>query len=301
MNVPLAIRTLIVTFTMPDGEAISLNTDPSLQGLKLRVNVHKACLALRNRASIDITNLPKSLREELVSKFTAWNNRQAQQEGTLTPYYIKVVVQAGYQGMLMYIEPVVVFRGDVTVVNLSGTPPNITIHIMAYTQQIDVTKDPSLPFPTNATVYDFVKWAANQMGFGTNFTCDTSYNDQPVWNAAQTISTVSAILPSIQSQWTYDIAAFIDDDKLIVKDRYKIINPDETANLTEFIGIPSWTEWGVECMTLFDPTIKLAQGFNITSLMNPSLNRTYVAMELEYTLSSRDTEFYVKTGGSLPG
>jgi hypothetical protein len=299
--VALATRVLTVTFTLPDGETITLNDNPNLQGLRLRVNIHKACLAIRNRASIEITNLSTTLREKLVSLFTAWNNRQIQQEGILTPYYIHVVVEAGYQSIVESPPVVTVFMGDVTVVNLTGSPPNVAIRIMAYTQQVDVTKDPSSTFPTDGTLYDFVKWAASEMGFGNNFTCETSYNDQPVWNAAQTITTVSAILPSIQTQWTYDIAAFVDDNKLIVKDRYSIIDKSAIQTLTEFIGIPSWTEWGMECVTLFDPTVKLAQGVILKSVMNPSLTPTYVVMELEYNLSSRDTEFYGKIGGSPAG
>ena len=139
------------------------------------------------------------------------------------------------------------------------------------------------------------------MGFGSNFICDTSYNSVIINNPARSILSIASLLIDIQDMYKPDVAAFVDDDLLIVKDRNKIMNPAQTAVLSEFIGIPGWTEWGIGFQTLFDPTIKLAQGVSITSSMNPSLNGTYVVLELEYDLSSRDGPFYVKPGASPPG
>ncbi|XAO36869.1 hypothetical protein WP1_230 [Pseudomonas phage WP1] len=34
------------------------------------------------------------------------------------------------------------------------------------------------------------------------------------------------------------MAAFVDDDILVVKDRDKVIRPDEVANISSFVGIP---------------------------------------------------------------
>jgi hypothetical protein len=189
----------------------------------------------------------------------------------------------------------------VTVVNISQVPPNIGIRLTCYTHQIDVTKDTSESAPTNPTYGEFVKWAAGQMGFANNLYAKTSYDDVTIWNPAGQFMKVSALLPKIQDLYKPDVAAFIDDDRMIVKDRNAIIDPSATATLNEFIGIPTWTEWGMECNTLFNPQIRLAQGVILNSALNPILNGPFVVMELEYNLSSRDTEFYVKTSGSPPG
>jgi hypothetical protein len=294
---PLSNRILQVIFTMPStGEGIVLD-----QSLHMRVQIQKEALAIRNRATIEITNLTAALREQLASLFTAWDNRKVQ-KGYENQAYVPVEIKAGYQTVYSQPAPVTVYKGEVTIVNISQAPPNVGIRVTCYTHQIDTTQDISESAPTNATYSAFAKWAGEQMGFtGSNFYCNTSYDDLKVWNPAGLFLKKSALLPKIQDLMMPDVAAFIDDDRMIVKNRNAIIDPSATVTLTEFIGIPTWTEWGMECTTLFNPNIRLAQGVILQSVMNPSLNGTYVVMELEYNLSSRDTEFYVKTSGSPPG
>ncbi|WLW40848.1 hypothetical protein GNAINCEL_00066 [Serratia phage KKP 3709] len=97
------------------------------------------------------------------------------------------------------------------------------------------------------------------MGFGDNFICDTSINDTIIVNAGRTAFTNAALLWDIQNLYRDSVAAYIDDDFLIVKDKNKILNQGQITNLTEFInGPPEWTEWGVEFTVLFDPNVKLA-------------------------------------------
>jgi hypothetical protein len=142
-----------------------------------------------------------------------------------------------------------------------------------------------------------VQWAGKEMGFSSdNIICDTSYNDVIVGNPGRSMYAHSSLLIDIQDMYKPNVAAFIDDDQLIVKDRDKIINLSEITKVTTFVGIPSWTEWGVEFTTMFVVGIKLATGVKLTSIMNPSLNGEYVAMEIDYSLTSRDKDFYVKVG-----
>jgi hypothetical protein len=268
------------------------------QGLQIRVRINKAALAIQNRASIEITNLNTQLREQLLSQFTAWNKRQVE-TGQLSQNWIDVKIEAGYvepQGEISS----VVFLGQVALVDPASPPPNIGVRLTCYSRQIDKTSFITDRAPTKTTFAGYVKWAAEQMGFGSSYICDTSYNDVEILNPARSIFTVAGLLPDIQSYYRPDVAAFVDDNVLIVKDRSKVVNPDDVTFINRFVGIPSWTEWGCEFNAMFDPSVRLAQAVYLRSLMNPGLNGTYVLMELEYDLSSRDNPFYMKGGGSPP-
>lgn len=290
-------RVLSAVITLPNGQIVNLDQD-----LKLRVRIKKAALALQNKATIEVTNLTTSLREQLLSQFTAWQRRQNEQ-GTNTGswQWVNVEVIAGYtqNGVT---RSATVFKGQIVQVDPVAGPPNVTVRITAYTRQVDktnfitVNKSP----PAEAKFKDYVKWAAEEMGYGNQYLCQTSYDEVVVKNPARSLLTHSALLIDIQDMYKPDVAAFVDDDFLYVKDRNKIVNTDAITQVTDFIGIPQWTEWGVQFTTLFDQSIRLAQASSLNSLLNPFVNGTYVIMELQYELSSREGPFYVTANGSPP-
>ena len=288
----LDTRIIRVTLSMPGGDVI---ID---QSLNVKVKVNKAALHIQNRASIDVVGLSKSLREQLLSQFTAWNKRLVDQ-GRASQKWINVKIQAGYKTSRGE-QISTIFKGQVVLCEPTMPPPNVGVRITCFTRQIDKTAFVSEPAPHSTTFARYVEWAAGQMGFGANFVCETSYNDVVISNPARSISVVSGLLIDIQSIHRPNVAAFVDDDVLIVKDRNKIINPAEVADIKRFIGIPTWTEWGAEFRCMFDGYIKLAQAVEVTSELNPSLNGRYVVTMLEYELTSRDIPFYVKVNGSPP-
>lgn len=287
-------RILKVTFTMPDGSVTVLD-----QSLQLRIKINKAALTLQNRASIDVTGLTTQLRESLLSQFTLWNKRLIDTGNLTRPVWVDVKIEAGY-----VIDGVdqssVVFIGQVASTEITSPPPDISVRISCYSRQVDKTSFITSPAPSNISFANYVAWAAKQMDLGTNFICDTSYNDVILTNPARSALTRSALLIDIQSQYRPNVAAFIDDNFLIVKDIDKIINPKVVPLVDELIGIPSWNAWGIEFTTFMNGAIKLANGVQVKSKMNPSLNGQYVLMQLEYDLCSRDKPFYVKGGASLP-
>jgi len=274
------------------------------ESINMKVRISKAALAIQNRATIEIIGLTGSLREQLLSQFTAWNQRKVS-TGQASQKWVNIEVKAGWDEVSTLSsgatsQPSTVFKGQVAICELTSTPPNIGVRLTCFTRQIDKTSFISAPAPDNITFQAYVAWAAAQMGFGSNFVCETSVNDTLISNPARSILVVSALLIDIQNMYRPDVAAFIDDDILIVKDRNKILNPSQITTISEFVGIPTWTEWGVDFTCLLDQSIRLAQGAALQSKMNPSLNNTYVVMELEYDLTSRDGAFYVKASGNPP-
>jgi hypothetical protein len=109
---------------------------------------------------------------------------------------------------------------------------------------------------------------------------------------------VAELLVNIQDAYKPNVAAFIDNNVLYVKDVNKVISTAQVVTVKEFIGTPLWTEWGVDFMTLFDPNITLAGAATLESKMNPSLNQTFVISSLEYDLTSREIPFYVKASAN---
>lgn len=286
-------RLLRFTFQLPSGPVVLT------QGLRMSAKINKAAFAVQNRAVMEIFGMDTQMREGLLSQFTAWNKRKIEQ-GDLTPNWIPVTIEAGYRDDSGD-HTSLVFKGDVVLCEPASPPPNVSIRITAYTNQINKTKYVTAPAPAQSTLYDYVAWAAGQMGLGTNFICDTSYNNSIITNPSRSTLIAAALVIDIQNAYRQDIAAYVDDGVLIVKDIAKLINVNDVAHINSFVGAPpSWTEWGVSFVTMFDTSVRLGQAVDLQCIMNPSINGNYVITELEYDLSSRDKPFYVKGNGSPP-
>jgi hypothetical protein len=304
--VPLNQRVLTVTIGLPSGNVVLT------QALSMRIRIRKAALQVQNSATVEVIGMTTSLRLQLLSQFTAWHARQVA-SGQAPQDYIPITITAGYQSTASSAanasgdpsasstnQSATVFSGYVANVDPTSAPPNIGVRIQCFTRQLDKTQFLTQAAPTSGTFYNLVAWAAQQMGLGSNFICQTSFNNVVVYNAFRTIYTVGGLLIGIQDLQRPNVAAFIDDGQLIVKDRSAIVNSASTVRLDEFIGTPLWNEWGVEWMTLMNTAVKLASAAALTSSMNPGVNGTYVITELEYDLTSREGPFYVKAMGSPP-
>jgi len=285
-------RVLRVTFEIP-GQLIVLD-----QSLRLSVRIHKMALAIQNKATIEVTGLDTQARESLLSQFTAWNKRKTD-IGQLVANHVPVTIEAGYSENGIE-NSAVVYKGEVVLVEPGSAPPDIGVRITAYTNQINQTTFISQPAPVNPTLIEYVQWANRQMGLTTQPVCDTSYNNTTTKNPSASTYVAGALVIDIQNNYRVNIVAYIDDGVLIVKDANKAINTQLTSNITTFIGIPMWNEWGAEFTTMFDPSVKVGQSVFLDSVMNPSLKGNYVLTELEYDLTSRDKPFYVKGTGSPP-
>lgn len=291
---PLQTRILNVRLQMPSGEVV---LDASLD---LHVKIKRVALAVQDTATIQIVNMNTSLREYLLSNFSAWDRRQGE-EGMSENPYINVIVEAGYNNVNgTQTNPSVVFYGAITKVTPASGPPDIGLSIECFTQQYDRTQYKTDVTPAKTTFYNYVAWAAQQMGLGTNFICETVWNDAEITNPSASTAMVSALLVDIQTVKPR-VAAFVENGRLIVRDIDKVMSISELIQITEFIGVPQWNEWGCEFQVLFDQRLHFPAAVQLHSLMNPSLNEgSYVLYLLEFDLASRDTPFYIKGSGSPP-
>lgn len=286
---PLAQRVLNVILELPSG---NVTLDASLD---LHVHIKKDALAIQNSCTIDVFGLSQSVREAILSQFTAWNKRQIE-TGNAQPNYVNMYVQAGYLSDNKD-TTTIVFSGQVVLVNPISAPPNIGVRITCYSQQLQKLQWVTGTAPASMPFKQYVEWAGAQMGV-SSIDCKTSYDDTVVWNPSGTTEVVAHLLIDIQSYYRPNVVAFIDNNILYVRDANKVIDTAQKVTISEFIGTPMWTEWGVEFTTLYNPQLQLAGAPTLNSKMNPSLNKTYVTTSLEYDLTSRDVAFYVRVNAS---
>jgi hypothetical protein len=278
----------------------------SVQGLK-------TIDSIQNHAVIEIINLRSDLRAALLSQMTAFNRRQISGP-TSDPIlsaqaalnFVGITVEAGYQvpqsqviAPYAYNAPTnsqsfvsAIFSGEVALVEPTGVMPNQGVRITAFTHQVDRTLGVSTMPPQNATFKAMVAWAADQMGM--NYSCNTQFDSQVKGNVLTSIPNVGGLPSAIAQLHAGDIAAYIDDNLFIVTDIDKAINPNDITDVYEFINLPMWTEWGCKFTTFFTPNLQLMHVANLHSALNPSLNSTdWIVSTIEYSLTSRDTPFYV--------
>lgn len=270
------------------------------EDLNLRVNIEKNVLALQNSATVEVSNLGQTLRQDMTTQFTAYQKRQSA-SGNAQLAWVGMQIEAGYIDSKGNVKTSVIFKGEVVQLDNSEAPPNISVRIRAYTRQQDKTKFVTDPAPSNSTYEQYVNWAAGQMGITANLQgLSDRLKGASVQNAAMSRYTASALLWDIQDYYKPDVAAFVDDDVLYVMDRNAVINPQEIVAIDQFVGVPGWYDWGVELKVLFNTAIKVAHAVDLTSVINPGINHKYVITRLEYDLASRDTPFYIKAQAAPP-
>jgi hypothetical protein len=298
----LTKRILNAVITLDSGD---VTLDASLD---LHVRVSKDALGIQQTCTIDVFGLSQTLRQTLLSQFTAWNKRQIEQPvGGVAPRnnYVPIKVYAGYQGESVgpaapgQNTSTLIFDGWVVLCEPISGPPNIGVRLTCYQLAQQKTQFISDVAPTSATVEQYANWIAKQMGLA-RVLCVTSQKDKVITNPSATTEVVGALLIDIQSMYRPNVAAFIDNNTLIVKDQNQVIDSFNTVNVDEFIGTPMWTEWGVQFQCLYDPKIQLAGAATLKSLMNPSLNKSWVITSLRYDLASRAEPFYVTVNGCPP-
>ncbi|WP_118179046.1 baseplate hub protein [Paraburkholderia phosphatilytica] len=289
---PLGQRILNLNVQLPSG---TVTLDASMY---LRVKIKKDALSIQNTCNVTCFNLSRSLRESLLSQFSAFNQRnvEAGQPG-FAAAYINATVEAGYKTSSQSAVQTV-YSGQVTVCEPEGGPPTLGVRIGLASQQIYKGQYITGPAPSRATFKQYVTWAAGQMGIP--YVCETSYDNQVITNPSSQTLSVDSLLWDIQAYFRPKVAAWIDNNTLYVRDINKVVSTAQIVPISNFVGTPMWTEWGVEYQTFFNPQIQLAGGTILTSLLNPSLNRTFVTGGLEYDLTSRDDPFWVKVTGYPP-
>ena len=254
------------------------------EGLAITAQGSKFASATQNETIIKIANLDKDARDFLATEGTPFNRiRQRKRQ--------KVFIEAGRRST----GATRLFIGDITLVTLSQ-PPDIWTTIKAITSQyqkgdIIVSNEGAL-----SSMQTISKKAANSLGLSLQF----ESTDKQIANYGYTGSATKQIDKIAELA---EVDAFIDDDKLVVKNKNVPISGGIRiiSSPTGMIGMPEFTDFGVKVRFFFDIHVKIGQQAEIKSEFYPATNGKYNIYKLNFDLSNRDTPFYYVAETLRPG
>lgn len=265
--------------------------------LDISVKVNKLAIAYQQNATIDVFGLTTSNRQSWFSQFTAFN-RLRLDSNSLGNAYVDVRIDAGYSSN--GIEDVVtIFEGQVIDSLFESPPPSIGMKIICRTNQenkgpLDIQTIP----PYNITFKLLAQWVANQIGYRLD--CSTSKDDNLVENPITSIQKYEAAPIMLMNVFQNEVVVFMDNKTLYCRDINAIKDVGSVPKLTQFVGIPAWTADGCSAKILLRTDVTLISGFNVNSIINPTLDGDYVAHTMSYDLCSRRSPFYLTILGSAP-
>lgn len=301
----LGKRVIKVTI-QPDvtNSALDIVLDDSLD---IDVKIHKDVLAYQNKAEIEVIGLTTTLRESLLSRFTAYQLARLNSNLSKQTIFYRVTIDAGYTSDNITQNQALstVFIGELALVEPSSGPPNVGVRLTCFTHQIDKTLWTTGSLPGSCTFQEMINWVGGQLQAASptgtfKIVVDTDYSQQVVTNAGQSFRELGAATATLmQYMWPY-VYVYIDDDTLFVRDRVKVDN-SPVVPINEFVGAaPSWTDNGVKGQTMFNESLRIMSNISVNSKMNPMLaNSGFIIGKLDLHLTSRRTPFYTSFEGFI--
>lgn len=259
---------------------VSIEIDGKLniyEGLNIKASGTKNTNPLQNECQVIIIGLSATTREYILNETSPFNENRKPK---------KLIVEAGRESTGLHR----VFVGDITSAEIS-MPPDIALQMRAKTNNANGGKVVTYDGAKILTTQQIAERAAHENGLTLDFQA-TSKN---IANFSFS-GVASQMIQKIQESG--DIDAFVDDDKLIVKDRDKAIKGRKrklSAN-SGLVGVPKFTEKGVDITYLVDGESDLGGQIELESKINPSLNADYKVDNLKFDLSTHDDNFFYTAG-----
>ncbi|AZD85015.1 Phage protein [Pseudomonas chlororaphis subsp. aureofaciens] len=243
------------------------------EGLRVKVSGTKYANPLQNDCTVTITGLKQSTRDFILTETSPFNENR-------TPKRLIVEVGRVSTGMFR------LFLGDIESSEPSS-PPDIDLVIKAKTQLAAAGKLVSKSGAAQSSLSSLAKSVADDM----SLTLDFQAKDRNVANYNHT----GAALKQVEKlQAIGGVSAYIDDDKLVVKDvaaplsgRTRVLTKD-----TGMVGIPKATEKGVKVTFLIDPETAIGGALRLGSKLNVALNGDYVINQLSFDVQSHEDPFF---------
>jgi hypothetical protein len=273
--VPIDQRILRVGITV-NGKLNIINAGIEVENhLAITAQGSKFASATQNETVIKICNLNKSMRDFLATEGTPFNRIRQKKRN-------KIWVDAGRVGE----GTARMFTGDITLVTVAQ-PPDIWTTIRAITSQylkgeIIATNESGL-----STVAAIATKAAENMGLSLQ----NESTDKQVANYGFSGPATKQV-DSIGELGDFD--AFVDDDKLVVKDKGVPLRgrARTISRETGMVGLPEFTDFGIKVRYMFNVHSKIGQQIRVISKFNPAANGAYEIYKLDFDLANRDTPFY---------
>lgn len=237
-------------------------------GLRIRATGTKFANPTQNDCTVTISGLSKAVRDSLVATTETATRKLILEAGRVTTGLHRI------------------FTGDITAGEPSS-PPDVDVVLKAKTgnawnDQITVV---------NGAKLQKLSTIARRVADDLKVILDFQATDKNIANYSFSGASNKQIN---RLQDAGQVQAYVDDDRLIVKDqrtaikgRVRILSIN-----TGMVGIPKPTENGVEVTYLIDGPSDLGGTLELNSLFNQSLNGKYVINQLKFDITSHEDAFF---------
>ena len=177
------------------------------------------------------------------------------------------------------------FEGEVLSSSISQ-PPDITLSIEAQTGAFHA----GVIVAREGSAIDKLSVIAGRIAQDLGAVLVFEAEDKQVAN----YSFSGAALRQVDALNRMGVNAYVDDDKLVVKNRGEpLANRSRILNKESgLVGLPETTERGVKLTCMLDRHLTLGGVVEIDSDLNPSLNGAYTIFKLDFEVATHDTPFY---------
>lgn len=243
------------------------------EGLRVKASGTKYANPTQNDCTVTISGLSTATRNYLLTETSPFNQNK-------TPKRVILEVGRVSTGVFQ------LFVGDIVSAEPSA-PPDLDLTIKAKTQNAQAGN----VVASSAGASMRLSGLAAKVAKDLDLTLDFQAQDKNIANYTHN----GAALRQVQKlQEMGGVSAYIDDNKLVVKDagkplagRVRILNKD-----SGMVGIPKATEKGVNVQFLIDPDTTLGGVLRIASGINPALNGDYLITQLAFDVQSHETPFF---------
>jgi hypothetical protein len=242
-------------------------------GLNIVASGMKYANGNQNECEVKISNLDKPTRDFLMTATTPFNLKK-------TPKTVTIKA-----GRVSY-GTTKIFSGEVVASSISQ-PPDITITLKCLTKNFQQGNIISTNQSATASVKQIATNASNLLGTVLNYQA----LDKNVSNYSYNGPTLKQV-DKLNELGSFN--AYIDDDVLVVKDFNKpLSNKVKVLSLeTGMIGVPQFTEEGIQVTYLLDNVTVLGGMLRIQSRIYPACNGDYCIYKLGFEIATRETPFY---------
>jgi phage protein D len=204
---------------------------------------------------------------------------------------VSVAVYAGYDGTGVTLR----FLGDITRA-VPTQPPDIWLSMKAMTGYHNKAQLLARTAPERTKLSALAGNVAADLGL----TLDYQATDKDIANYSFTGGALGQVNKLADSGM---VDAYVDDDRLVVKDRGKPLagRVRKLSEATGMIGIPEVDEKGVKVRMLLDPYTTLGSRLDISSVQNPAANGQFTVYKMSERGALRDTAFYIDAEALRPG
>lgn len=255
---------------------IGIEVDGQLRvydGLWASATISKFANPLQNEAEVKIANLTRDARDFLLTETSPFNQSKKPR---------RIFIEAGRESIGAFS----LFQGDITECSPSQ-PPDITLTLKAKTKQASKGVVLAAAYGAREQLSTIAKGVADALGLALVFEAQ----DKSIANYSFTGGALKQVEKLGEAG---RVNAYVDDDRLIVKD-WNAPLAQTTHVLSKssgLIGVPELTEQGVKLKYLLDPKSQLGGEIELESEIYPAVNGKYIIYKLSYELSNRDTPFY---------